>query len=308
VHLLAKLPPGSWAVAMGFGIVSVDLDTIGQRLLSDVLFVLATGTWLLLVARLARFPARAAAESTSPAMLGSVAATAVIGSRFVAGGARVVAAALLVLAVAGLAGLLWPVLKHWGTPTTGTSFLLSVAAQGIAVLAATLAASYRLGWLLVAGGLACLAGLVAYVVVAWRFDVRTIGSGPGDQWVGGGVLAIATLAVAKIAAAAAVVSGFGGWHDPLSATALAIWCLAMVCVIPLVVSEFTRPRLSYHVLRWATVFPLGMYAACSFAVGLDTGIGGITEFGKVMTWVAVAVTATLLVGLARRAYAVVRLR
>jgi hypothetical protein len=32
---------------------------------------------------------------------------------------------------------------------------------------------------------------------------------------------------------------------------------------PLIISEIIRPRLSYDVRRWATVFPFGMYAACS---------------------------------------------
>jgi tellurite resistance protein TehA-like permease len=286
---------------MGCGIVSIDLNTLGQRALSAVLFVLAAAVWLLLVVRLVRFPAVAARESASPAIFGSAAATAVLGGRFAAGGFLVTAAVLLVLAAVGLAVLAWPVLTHWVTPTTGTSYLLSVATQGVAVLAAGLAASYRLGWLLVLAALTCLAGLAAYVFVTWRFDLHTVASGSGDQWVGGGVLAIAALAVGKTAAAAAAVAGFGGWHDPLSAIALAIWCPAMAWFVLLAVSEFAWPRLGYHVLRWATVFPLGMYAACSFTVGKDTGIGGITGFATVMTWVALAVTAVLFTGLARHA-------
>jgi hypothetical protein len=285
---------------MGCGIVSVDLNTIGQRVLSVALFVFAAVVWLLLVVRLARFPARAIGESTSPPILGSVAATAVLGSWLATGGARVVAAALLVLAAAGLAVLVWPVLTHWVTPTTGTSFLLAVATQSVAVLAATLAASDRLGWLLLLAGLACLAGLASYVFVAWRFDIHAVATGAGDHWVAGGALAIAALVAGKIAAAATAVAGFSGWHDALSAAALAIWCLAIAWFVPLVVGEVIWPRLRYHVLRWATVFPVGMYAACSVAVGQDADIGGITRFAMAWTWVALGVTAVMLVGLASR--------
>lgn len=286
---------------MGCGIVSVDLSTLGQRALSIALFVFAAAVWLLLTVRLAGFPALAVSESASPPILGSVAATAVLGARLVPAGARVAAAVLLVLAAAALAVFAGPVLTHWVTPTTGTSFLLSVATQGVAVLAATLAGSYRLGWLLVLAVLACLAGLAGYAVVAWRFDLRTVASGEGDQWVAGGALAIAALAAGKVAVAATAVTEFDRWHDALSAAALVIWCLALAWFVPLLVSEFIWPRLRYHVLRWATVFPVGMYAACSFAVGQDTGIGWVTGFAMAWTWVALAVTAVVLAGLARRA-------
>jgi hypothetical protein len=300
VRLLAKLPPGSWAVAMGCGIVSIDMNTLGQRVLSVALFLIAGAVWLLLVVRLARFPALAISESASPPILGSVAATGVLGARFAAAGATLAAAALLAVATAGLAALAWPVLTHWVTPTTGTSFLLSVATQSVAVLAATLAAAYRLGWLLVFAALTCVVALSAYVFVARRFDLRAIASGAGDQWVAGGALAIAALAAGKIAAASVVIAEFGGWHDALSAAALAMWCLAMAWFVPLVVSELIWPRLRYHVLRWSTVFPLGMYAAGSFAVGQDTGIRGITWFARSWAWVAFAITVLMLVGLARR--------
>ena len=300
MRLLAKLPPGSWGVTMGCGIVSIDLNSLGQRVLSVALFLIAGAVWLLLVVRLARFPGLAISESASPPILGSVAATAVVGGRFAAGGAGLLAAALLALAAAGLAVLAWPVLTHWVTPTTGTSFLLSVATQSVAVLAATLAATYRLGWLLVLAALTCLVALAAYVVVAWRFDLRTVAVGEGDQWVAGGALAIAALAAGRIAAASRAVAQFNGWHDALSAAALAVWCLAMAWFVPLVASEFIWPRLRYSVLRWSTVFPLGMYAACSFAVGQDSGIRGITRFAMAWAWVAFAVTVIMLVGLARR--------
>src|SRR5215472_2662429 len=125
---------------MGCGIVSVDLNLLGQRALSLALFLIAGAVWLLLVVRLARFPALAVSESASPPILGSVAATCVLGGRFAAGGAGLLAAALAALAR--------PMLTHWVTPTSGTSFLLSVATQSVAVLAATLAATDRLGWLL----------------------------------------------------------------------------------------------------------------------------------------------------------------
>jgi tellurite resistance protein TehA-like permease len=70
----------------------------------------------------------------------------------------------------------------------------------------------------------------------------------------------------------------------------------MVWLLPLVTGEVLRPRLTYDVRRWATVFPLGMYAACSLATGQVTGITGIADFGQVWTWVAFTVSLLALAG------------
>jgi tellurite resistance protein TehA-like permease len=56
----------------------------------------------------------------------------------------------------------------------------------------------------------------------------------------------------------------------------------------LVAAEVIRPRLGYDVRRWATVFPLGMYAACSFVVATAVHDGGLRRFAQAWTWVAAA--------------------
>ena len=85
-----------------------------------------------------------------------------------------------------------------------------------------------------------------------------------------------------------------------------LWCLATAWLFPLIAGEVLRPRLSYDVRRWATVFPLGMYAACSFTTGQVTGISGIAGFGHVWTWVAFAVSLVVLAGLFRHGWPVLR--
>lgn len=70
--------------------------------------------------------------------------------------------------------------------------------------------------------------------------------------------------------------------------------------------EVLRPRLSYDVRRWATVFPLGMYAACSFATGQVTGITGTADFGHGWTWVAFTASLLVLAGLFRHGWPVLR--
>jgi tellurite resistance protein TehA-like permease len=62
----------------------------------------------------------------------------------------------------------------------------------------------------------------------------------------------------------------------------------------------THLRLSYNVRRWSTVFPVGMYAACSFVVGAVTGTRAITDFADVWVWVGVAVWSVVFVAMIRR--------
>jgi len=145
-QLLDAIPPASGAVVRGSGIVSIDLYSDHRPVLSAIMLWFAAGAWLLLAvvlgARLACQRDRFAREASSPASLTGVAGTAVLGTRLAMQDYHVTAAALLAVSGVGWA-LLLPVLRHWKTPTAGTSFLLSVATEGLAVLGATLAVSYR---------------------------------------------------------------------------------------------------------------------------------------------------------------------
>ena len=111
---------------------------------------------------------------------------------------------LLVIALALLLVLVPCVLARWRTPTVGLSFLLVVATESVAVLAA------RVG--LVHEALVPLAlGLAFYAFVLARFDLRQVLEGGGDHWIAGGALAIAALACARC-----------GLHT----LALAVWAAA----------------------------------------------------------------------------------
>jgi tellurite resistance protein TehA-like permease len=186
------------------------------------------------------------------------------------------------------------------------SFVLSVATEGLAVLAAALAVSYRAGWLLAVAIAGLVLGLAFYVFAAARFDLRELVNGHGDHWVAGGALAISTLAAASVTQAGAALGLLSGQHPALTAGTLVLWCLALAWLLPLLTAEVLRPRPDYDVRRWATVFPLGMYAACSFATGQITGITGMTDFGQIWTWVAFTASLLALAGLLRRGWLVLR--
>ena len=291
---------------MAFGIVSIDLYSYHQPVLSAIMLWVAAGAWLVLAVilgmRLAYQRDRFMLEARSPAAFTGVAGTAVLGTRLALQDYQAVAGALLAVSGVCWALLVVPVLRHWKRPTTGASFVLVVATEGLAVLGATLAVSYRAGWLLSVAVAALVLGLAFYLFTAARFDLRELVTGHGDQWVAGGALAISALAAAKVTEGSGALGRFSGQHSALSTGSLVLWCLAMVWLFPLVTGEVVRPRLSYDVRRWATVFPLGMYAACSFATGEVTGITGMTGFGRAWTWVAFAASLLALGGLLRRTW------
>ena len=71
--------------------------------------------------------------------------------------------------------------------------------------------------------------------------------------------------------------------------ALVLWGIAMAWLVALVAAEILSPRLRHDAQRWSTVFPLGMYAACSFVTATAVGAHQIADFARVWVWVAVFV-------------------
>ena len=245
-------------MVMASGIVSIDLDAGGWDVASLVPLACGIVVWILVLARgeLWREPA-------------GVAATAVLGTRLVVAGWS---GAGWVLAAAAVALWAW-VVPRAAFPPSGAAFLPGVATQSLAVLAAELG-----GWaapdILLFG-----AGLALYLRAAFAFDVRELVRGRGDHWVAGGALAISALACARL-----------GWRD----ASVVLWLGAMAWLPALVAGELARPRLVGAPERWSTVFPLGMYAAMSFAVGGPAGLDGMRAFASAWTWVAVTAWAAIL--------------
>lgn len=272
------------AAVMGTGIVSIGLSLDGRRLLSYVLLAIAALVWCALVVAVAVLLAsRVRSDRVStPAALTWVAGTVVLGVRLSRFGWNREAAALLVVAF-GVWLLLVPrVLARWRTPTVGLSFLLAVSTEAIAVLAARLAVADGLRPLRLAALVFCGLGLALYLTVLARFELRQLLVGRGDHWIAGGALAIATLACALCAQAADAL------HGPLDVATLALWAASIAWLPLLIAGELLSRRAATDMRRWSTVFPLGMYAVCSFAAARAAGIGGLADFARVWIWIAFA--------------------
>ncbi|HEY7603180.1 MAG TPA: tellurite resistance/C4-dicarboxylate transporter family protein [Gaiellaceae bacterium] len=306
-RVLAAVPPASGAVVMGTGIVSIDLANGGHETLSRILLGVAAAVWvglgLLLGGRVLFDRPRARLEAASPAALTGVAGTEVLGSRVTLLGWQAIGAALLVVGLCLWLALVPRVLRAWKVPTVGVSFVLVVSTESLAVLGAILARRERLAWLAVAALAAVALGLVAYVFVLARFDLRQLLVGRGDHWVAGGALAIATLACGETAEAARAVESLNGLAGGLDVAALVLWATAFAWLPVLLVCEVVSPRLTYDARRWSTVFPVGMYAACSFVVGDVRQIGGMVDFARAWTWVALAVWLVVAAALVLRGWA-----
>lgn len=306
-----SIPPASGAEVMGAGIVSIALSLDGAVTLSAILLVIDAVSWVvlvvLLVARIVRnHHAHVSADARTPAALTAVAGSAVLGTRLVMLGWAWAGVALLVISLLAWAALLTPVLTHWSTPTRGASLLLSVSTESLAVLALALAVSLHSAWLLFAALVPFGLGLAAYVFVIARFDLRQLTVGSGDQWIGGGALAICALAAARLTTGARSLDVLGGDGATLQILALVVWVLATVWLPALVTGELAHLRLRFHVRRWSTVFPLGMYAAASFAVGSAVSSDAVTRYARAWVWVALAVWALVSAGTLRRGWWLVR--
>lgn len=306
--VLDSIPPAAGAEVMGTGVVSIALTLDGYETLSRILLVIAAVMWVtlavLLPLRARRDPERFRADIRTPPALTSVAGTDVLGTRLALLGWTWAGIAALVIAVVIWALLIGPVLRHWKTPTVGASLILTVSTESLAVLAATLAIVERTDWLLVVALVPFVLGLCFYVFVISSFDLRQLVVGQGDHWITGGALAISTLAAGKLLAGAKALTIFGGGGGVLKDVALGLWVLTMLPV--LLVAELVWPRFEYDVRRWSTVFPFGMYAACSFVVGAAANAGGITSFAQVWIWIALAVWAVVLAAMIHRGIRAVR--
>ncbi|MFG3345905.1 tellurite resistance/C4-dicarboxylate transporter family protein [Streptomyces sp. NPDC048018] len=294
----AVFPPVAGAAVMATGILSVGLHLVGREVLSLLAFGLAGSLWILLagdfavllLGRRREWEARA----DSPPALTAVAATTILGVRCSGLGWAAVALVLLGVAAVAWVALLPGVLRHLGHRMPGGVFLICVATEGLAVLSGTLAPRYGrpLAW---AGLVLLVLGLVLYVDALVRFDFRQVVTGAGDQWVAGGALAISALGGAKLLAT-------GVWTGEVLRTGtLVALGLSLLGYAVLLAAEVARPRRAYDVLRWATVFPLGMTAVACLSVSDAAGIGWPDPLGRVLLGIAAAAWLLTAFGLVRQA-------
>jgi hypothetical protein len=306
-RLAQALGPDAGAAVMASGIVSVAMRSVGRETLSWALLVLTGIAWAVLGAvflhRVCLHRGRWRREAERASSLSAVAGTAVLGVRLTLLGWSWAGWTLFAIATTLCLILLRALSNARVLPSSGAAFLLVVAPQSLAVLAACLADRLSSRWLALAALLPFAFGLGAYAVVLARFDFAELRTGGGDHWVSGGALAISTLACGELSQATATLPTLSGLHDPLRIASVVLWALTVAWLPALGGAEALWTRGRYEVRRWATVFPLGMYAVMSFTVGAVAGATWMVDLARVWAWVALAAWIAAAVGTARAVHA-----
>jgi len=286
---------------MATAVVAIGMSRTSLMALGATLLGLAVALWLLMVlaaVRRMRVDApRLRTELHQPAALSVVASTGVLATGFASLGWLGVSAGLLILA-AGLQFLIvGPVLRRWQRPARGVSFLLAVAVASLSVAASELSRGWHLAWLVVPAGICWGLAVVAYCLIANWFDLAELLRGRGDHWVSGGALAISALAGEEI------YLRLGGPGQPLEAVVIGLWGAASAAIAILLVSEVISPRWGYHHLRWATVFPLGMYGLCSLTLVPVLNVGALMILARVFVGIGFAAWLLVAAGLLGQSWA-----
>lgn len=327
----AILPMDSFAVVMATGIVSVAAFNDGYPLISYTLIGIAVVVFVALVVlvalRLSHHRQVLAGSLHDPSQVFGfytfVAACDVLDARLdrspfslVLGlGCAALLAWVLLVPVLWRAMRAQPVCALRGQ-ARGSWLLAVVGTQSLVITAVELAmraapARPLLGvalawWVLGVAGYIAITALIVWRMLAEPLRPADV---TPDSWVLMGALAISTLAAGKLLTATRDLGVFPWLHGTLAPAALVIWAVGSAWIPLLLIAEGWRARRlpdawAYHRTRWATVFPLGMYASANYALAAALpGFPALDTVSRVFFWAALvawALTAYGLVRLGRR--------
>lgn len=297
-HIQARLSgmhPAYFALSMATGITAIGCHLLGLNefaaALSWVNFLSYPALWILFLARLVLYRNQVVADCTNhqraPGFFTAVAATSVLGVQ-----------AVLFLGNPALAKLLWwfcvvlwalctygvftalVVLKEKPSLAKGINggwLVAVVATQSVCVLGCVLDTTLLIDrdttlflltsfWLCGAMLYFWIISLIFYRYMFFRFS-------PSDlmppYWINMGAVAISTLAGALLAKAAQHSAFLAALHPYILGMsvmfwATATWWIPMLVVLGIWRHLIRRFPITYDPLYWGLVFPLGMYAVCTF--------------------------------------------
>jgi tellurite resistance protein TehA-like permease len=326
--LVADLSPGAFAFVMATGIVAHDARLAAMSIVGHVLLWIAlvsyVGLFVLTLARLVCFPERVLAELASqqrgPGYLALVAATGVVGAELAPINLQVATAFWL------LESMLWLTLAYAffaddaarerkpqaKRALSGSLLLAVVATQSVALLGTLVASVFGAGEGLVLfislsmffSGCVLYLALIPLIVYRLEFlSLAPIDFTP-DYWINMGAMAITTLTGSMLIAASEhwlflqqlvpFLLGLG-----LFFWAGATWWIPLLILLQVWRHLLKHVRLVYGIEYWSMVFPVGMYAACTFAIAALVHLGPLVVLAQSVAYVALALWLIAFMGLAR---------
>jgi tellurite resistance protein TehA-like permease len=326
---LADMSPAYFGLVMATGIVSLAAFMMAYPKLAFALFYLNIGQYVVLsvlyALRTWRYPRRFFSDMvthlTGPGYFTIVAGTGILASQFLVLHENVVAGTALWL----LAVLLWICLTYTiftaftvkrDKPTldkgiNGSWLLAVVATQALsisgALLAARISQPYRLELNLMAlsmwlwGGMLYIwmMSLIFYRYAFFRFSPDDLSP---PYWINMGAMAISTLAGSLLilnAPHAPYLTSLLPFLKGITVFywATGTWWIPMLLLLGVWRHGFERFPLRYDPLYWGAVFPLGMYAACTWQMDRAMEFGFLSVLPRVFLWIALGAWAITFLGM-----------
>lgn len=300
---------------MATGIVSVAAERLGLDALAKGLFALNALLFAALVVvsiwRVVRFPAAVVDDAANPVRAAGfftfVAALCVLGVQSTRlGHAPRVGKGFFVAATVSLAVVFYgffatrivmrPKTRRLEGEIDGSWLVSIVALHTVAVLAMTLPhaplAALGLGLSLV--GSALYVPLITFLIYRLLFVPLRAEAFQAPYWVNMGALASATLAGALVVLHAPETPLFQALVPFMHGVSFLFWAVASAWVPLLVLLEGWRygggrVKWRYDASLWDIVFPLGMYAVASEALGRALGVDALQSVARVAALVAIIV-------------------
>lgn len=326
---LADMSPANFGLVMATGIISLAAFMMKFETLAVGLFYLNVGQYGLLCVlyflRAWRYPARFFGDMfthlTGPGYFTAVAGTGILASQFmiirgdlIGGGVLWVFALVLWLLLTYTIFVTFTITPRKPSLDRGINggwLLAVVATQSLSVSSAVLAAGidqpYRLElnffalsmWLW--GGMLYIwmMALIFYRYIFFNFSPADLAP---PYWINMGAMAISTLAgsllilnapqASYLASLLPFLKGFTIFY-----WATGTWWIPMLLLLAIWRYVYKRFPLNYDPLYWGAVFPLGMYAACTWQLDQAMEFGFLTQLTHAFFYIALAAWTAIFAGM-----------